>query len=124
MEINWHAVSAESYGWPTLMMALGLSATLALRSRWGTLAGWLTAALFVVVAIVFTIPYAFEIVSDSCVYTFRFVGWDVVERGPFLHYLAGAVLVLFLTQVRREGVHFNALLGRERDRSPGPQDFR
>ncbi|SDJ22973.1 hypothetical protein SAMN05421874_101136 [Nonomuraea maritima] len=110
MEINWQVVSAESYGWPTLTMALGLSATLALRGRRGTLAGWLTAALFVVVAIVFTIPDAFEIVSDNCVYTLRFVGWDLVERGPFLHYLAGAVLVLFLTQVRREGAHLNALL--------------
>lgn len=98
-EINWRTMSAELNGWSTAVMALGLSATLALRGRWRTIAGWTTAALFVVIAGLFTIPYAIEIVSDGCRDTLRFGGWGIVEYGPHLHYLTGAVLVVFLTLV-------------------------
>ncbi|SDI63055.1 hypothetical protein [Nonomuraea jiangxiensis] len=102
IEINWQTISAELNGWPTAVMALGLCATLALRGRWGIAAAWLTAALFLVIAGVFTIPYAVEIISDGCTDTLRFGGWDIVESGPILHYLAGAVLVTFLALIRRE----------------------
>ncbi|GAA3246603.1 hypothetical protein GCM10020216_076400 [Nonomuraea helvata] len=54
IEIHGWTISAELNGWPTAVMALGLSATLARRGRWGTVAGWMTAALFVVIAGVFT----------------------------------------------------------------------
>ena len=101
-EINWATMSAESNGWPTAMMALGLSATLVLRGRRGTIAGWMTAALFVVIAVVFTMPYAIEIVSDGCMDTLRFRGWDIVAYGPLLHYVSSALLVMFLTLVLRE----------------------
>ncbi|MEU7862236.1 hypothetical protein [Nonomuraea sp. NPDC049141] len=102
IDINGQTISAEMNGWPTAVMAFGLSATLALRGRWGTIAGWLTAALFVMIAGVFTIPFAIQVVMDGCMDTLRFGGWKIVESGPILHYLAGAVLVMFLTLVRRE----------------------
>lgn len=102
VEINWQTVSAELNGWPTAVMALGLSATLALRGRWGIVAAWLTVALFVVNAGVFTIPYAVQIISDGCTDTIQFGGWDIVMYGPVLHYVAGAVLVAFLALIRRE----------------------
>lgn len=102
IEINWRTISAELNGWPTAVMALGLCAILALRGRWGIAAAWLTSVLFVVIAGVFTIPYAVEIISDGCTDTLRFGGWEIVESGPILHYLAGAVLVAFLALIRRE----------------------
>ncbi|MBT2231657.1 hypothetical protein [Nonomuraea sp. NEAU-A123] len=104
IEINGQTTSAESNGWPTAVMALGLSATLASRGKWGTIAGWMTAVLFVVIAGVFTIPYAVQVVMDGCMDTLRFGGWHIVESGPILHYLTGAVLVMFLTLVRREEI--------------------
>jgi hypothetical protein len=101
-EIDWQTVTAELNGWPTAVMALGLSATLALRGRWGMVAAWLTVALFVIIAGVFTIPYAVQFVSEGCTDTLRLGGWDIVKFGPILHYLAGAVLVTFLALIRRE----------------------
>ncbi|MFI7617638.1 hypothetical protein ACIBP6_41085 [Nonomuraea terrae] len=102
IEINWRTISAELNGWPTAVMALGLCAVLALRGRWGVAAAWLTAALFVVIAGVFTIPYAVQIISDGCTDTIQFGGWDIVMYGPILHYVAGAVLVTFLAFIRRQ----------------------
>ncbi|WP_326823855.1 hypothetical protein [Streptosporangium sp. NBC_01756] len=102
IEINWRTISAELNGWPTAVMALGLSAVLALRGRWSTIAGWMTAALFVVIAVVFTTPFAIEIVTDGCQDTLHFGGWNIVEAGPIMHYLAGAVLVIFLSLLRRD----------------------
>lgn len=81
-------------------MALGLSATLALPRVWGTIAGWVTVAVFVVIAVVFTIPFAVEIVP-ACVETLRFRGWDIVEFGPIVYYVVGVVLVMFLLLLRR-----------------------
>ncbi|MFI7057681.1 hypothetical protein ACWDOR_26285 [Streptosporangium canum] len=102
IEINWRTISAELNGWPTVVMALGLSAVLALRGRWVTIAGWVTAALFVVIAVVFTTPFAIEIVTDECRETVHFGGWNIVKTGPIMHYLAGAVLVVFLSLLRRD----------------------
>lgn len=99
--IIWEIVAAEANGRPLAVMALGLSAMLALRGRWGVIAGWVTAASSVVIAVVFTIPYAIRIVTEGCVQTLRFGGWDIVY-GPFPHHLAGAVLVMFLALVLRE----------------------
>ncbi|MEV1005650.1 hypothetical protein [Nonomuraea sp. NPDC050202] len=65
-------------------------------------AAWLTAALFVIIAGVFTIPYAVQFVSEGCTDTLRLGGWGIVKFGPILHYLAGAVLVTFLALIRRE----------------------
>ncbi|MEV8630898.1 hypothetical protein AB0395_04505 [Streptosporangium sp. NPDC051023] len=101
IEINWRTMSAELNGWPTVVMALGLAAVLALRGRWSTIAAWVTAALFAVIAVVFTIPFAIEMVTDDCRETLRFGGWNIVETGPIMHYLAGAVLVVFLSLFRR-----------------------
>ncbi|WP_344921299.1 hypothetical protein [Streptosporangium oxazolinicum] len=103
MEINWRTISAELDGWPTVVMALGLSAVLTLRGRWGTIAGWVTAALFVVIAVLFTIPFAIDIVTDGCQNTFRFGGWNIIAAGPVMHYLGGTVLVMFLLLLRRDG---------------------
>ncbi|WP_433248760.1 hypothetical protein ACQPYK_01110 [Streptosporangium sp. CA-135522] len=102
IEISWRTISAELNGWPTAVMALGLSVVLALGGRWGTIAGWVTAALFVVIAVLFTIPFAIEIVTDDCRDTLRFGGWKIIEAGPAMHYLAGAVLVIFLSLLRRD----------------------
>ncbi|WP_132627567.1 hypothetical protein [Nonomuraea mesophila] len=102
VEVNWRTISAELNGWPTAVMALGLCAVLALRGRWGVAAARLTAALFVVIAGVFTIPYAVQIISDGCTDTMRFGGWDIILYGPILHYVAGAVLVTFLALILRE----------------------
>ncbi|AQZ67217.1 hypothetical protein BKM31_42355 [[Actinomadura] parvosata subsp. kistnae] len=101
-ELNWRTVSADLNGWPTAVMALGLCAVLVLRGRWGVAAAWLTAALFVVIAGVFSIPYAVQVSLDDCTETIRFGGWDIVMYGPILHYVAGAVLVAFLALIRRE----------------------
>ncbi|MGR6912857.1 hypothetical protein ACU635_01205 [[Actinomadura] parvosata] len=65
-------------------------------------AAWLTAALFVLIAGVFSIPYAVQIISDGCTDSIQFGGWDIVMYGPILHYVAGAVLVAFLALIRRE----------------------
>ncbi|MFD1544561.1 hypothetical protein [Nonomuraea guangzhouensis] len=78
----------------------------------GTIAGWVTAALFVVIAGVFTIPYAIQIVMDGCMDTLRFGGWKIVESGPILHYSAGAVLVMFLMLVRRAETGWTTTPGR------------
>ncbi|MER6176423.1 hypothetical protein [Streptosporangium sp. NPDC001681] len=102
IEINWRTITAELNGWPTAVMVLGLGAVLALRGRWGTIAGWVTAALFVVIAVVFTIPFAIEIVTDDCRNTLRFGGWNIIKVGPVMHYLGGAVLVMFLSLLRRD----------------------
>jgi hypothetical protein len=114
LEINWRTMSAELNGWPTAVMVLGLSAVLVLRGRWGAVAGWVTAALFVVIAMVFTIPFAVEVVSDDCWSTLRFGGWKIIEVGPIAHYLAGAVLVMFLSLLRRDET-----LPLPTDRGPG-----
>ncbi|MEU4233555.1 hypothetical protein AB0F17_55515 [Nonomuraea sp. NPDC026600] len=111
VEIHWATMFAELNGWPTAVMALGLSAALALGGRRGAIAGWMTAALFVVIAVMFTMPYAIEIVSDGCMDTLRFGGWDIVEYGPLLQYVTGAVLVMFLALVRREETNRCAPLG-------------
>ncbi|GAA4208303.1 hypothetical protein GCM10022252_73270 [Streptosporangium oxazolinicum] len=110
IEINWRTISAELNGWPTVVMALGLSAVLALRGRWSTIAGWVTTALFVVIAVVFTIPFAIELVTDDCRNTLHFGGWNIIEVGPVMHYLGGAVLVMFLSLLRRDetGRHVSA----------------
>ncbi|MEV6868503.1 hypothetical protein AB0M44_46965 [Streptosporangium subroseum] len=102
IEINWRTIDAELNGWPTAVMVLGLGAVLALRGRWGTIAGWVTAAMFVVIAVVFTIPFAIEIVTDDCRNTLRFGGWNIIKVGPIMHYLGGAVLVMFLSLFRRD----------------------
>ncbi|MFI0417340.1 hypothetical protein [Spongiactinospora sp. 9N601] len=94
-------LSAELDGVPAAVMALCLSAILAFRGRWSAVAGWVTAALFVLIAGVFTIPYAVQIVSDGCARVLRFGGWDIVTSGVLQHYLAGAALVVLLTGVRR-----------------------
>ncbi|MEV4367481.1 hypothetical protein AB0J71_10445 [Nonomuraea sp. NPDC049637] len=101
IEINWATVSADLSGWPTGVMALGLCATLALRGGWGVFAAWVTAALFVVIAGLFSLPYAVRVVVDGCQETLEFGGWNIVRFGPILHYVAGAVLVTFLALVRR-----------------------
>ncbi|GII84552.1 hypothetical protein Ssi03_25420 [Sphaerisporangium siamense] len=112
VEINWRTISAELNGWPSAVMAVGLSAVLALPRRWGTIAGWVTAALFGVIAVVFTSPYAVRVVSDRCVDTLHFGGWDIIEAGPIMHYLSGAVLVVFLSLFRRgETEHCAAVNG-------------
>lgn len=102
LNINWQTISAELNGRPTAVMALCLCAILALRGGWVKVAAWSTVALFVVIAGVFTIPYAVQIISDGCTDTIRFGGWDIVTYGPILHYAAGAVLVAFLALIRRE----------------------
>ncbi|MFG1941345.1 hypothetical protein [Nonomuraea sp. NPDC048826] len=99
-EINLRIIFAEMNGWPVAVMALGLCTTLALRGRWGTVAAWVTVAVFVVFAGVFTIPYVVQVISDGCTSTIRFGGWRLVTYSPVLHYLAGAVLVAFLASVR------------------------
>ncbi|WP_206184936.1 hypothetical protein, partial [Thermoactinospora rubra] len=81
---------------------VGVVQTLALTGRWGAVAAWAMAALFVVSAVVFTIPWAVEIVSDSCRDTLRFTGWGAVKDGPMFHYLAGAVLLLITSRLRRD----------------------
>lgn len=101
IEINWGTVSAELSGWPTGVMALGLCATLALRGGWGAFAAWVTVALFVVFAGVFSLPYAVRVIMDGCRDTLESGGLDIVRFGPMLHYSAGAVLVTFLALVRR-----------------------
>ncbi|MFI7691672.1 hypothetical protein ACIBQ6_21570 [Nonomuraea sp. NPDC049655] len=101
VEINWGTISAELSGWPTGVMALGLCATLALRGGWGACAAWVTVALFVVFAGVFSLPYAVRVILDDCRETLEFGGWDIVRFGPILHYSMGAVLATFLALVRR-----------------------
>ncbi|MFI7419437.1 hypothetical protein [Nonomuraea sp. NPDC049684] len=101
IEINWGTFSAELAGLPTGVMALGLCATLALRGGWGVVAAWVTAALFVVIAGVFSLPYAVRVILDGCRDALEFGGWNIVRFGPVLHYLAGAVLVTFLALVLR-----------------------
>lgn len=121
-EISWRTVSAESNGWPTAVMVLGLGAVLALRGRWGTIAGWATAALFVVIAVVFTIPFAIEVVTDECRNALRFRGWNIIAAGPVMHYVGGAVLVVFLSLLRRDETTVMPRRGGRRVRLNGAHD--
>ncbi|MEU4830105.1 hypothetical protein [Streptosporangium sp. NPDC023615] len=62
----------------------------------------MTAALFVLIAVVFTIPFAIEIVTDDCRNTLRFTGRDIIAAGPVTHCSGGAALVVFLSLLRRD----------------------
>ncbi|MEV0620568.1 hypothetical protein AB0I81_45100 [Nonomuraea sp. NPDC050404] len=108
-EITRLTITAEAAGLPTAVMALGLVAVLAFRGAWSAR---VTAALFVAIAVVFTIPYAITTVPDDCGSSLRFGGWHIVEPGPAVHYLAAAALVGSLGRIRsRRGTGAERMIG-------------
>ncbi|MFI7451278.1 hypothetical protein ACIBQX_27535 [Nonomuraea sp. NPDC049714] len=110
LAINWPTISAELNGRPTGVMALALAAVIALRGRWSAIAAWAGAGLFLVGAVVFSIPFAIEVVEVGCRETIRFSLWDAVWFGPFLNYVTGAALLVTSAAFARE-VRGDAPLG-------------